>query len=358
MRGAFFCITLDPADDIAGFVLDWAATLAAKLESLDVICLEDRRRDRPGLLPDNARVWSLGKERGLGRARMFWAAQRALAAALGRADFVLCHMMPVYALTAWPLCRLKGRRLFLWYTHQHVDLKLRLAVAAADLVFTAVPESMNVATPKKIVMGHGVNLARFAPAPPPSGEGPLNVVSVGRLSPVKRLETLVDAAVRLRELGRLDEFRFRLVGKEGSPAQAEYAAAIRRLVERRGLTAFFDFAGSTPYLEVNRHYAWADAFVSMQESRGLDKAGLEAMASGLPVLAANPSFGPLMGDLADRLLYPADKPGDLADRLMALRQAGSATRRAWGGDLRAAVAAGHDLDRLMDKIIARAGKAG
>ena len=163
-RGAFFCVLIDPGHDIAGFVLDWIRALAARLERLEVVALEVADQAGAGL-PENVRVHSLGKEKGLSRPRLLMNSQTALSRALSRADFLFCHMMPVYALVSAPLCRAKGIPLMLWYTHQHVDLKLRLAVRAADLIVTAAPESMRVPTPNKRVLGHGIDTDKFSPGP-------------------------------------------------------------------------------------------------------------------------------------------------------------------------------------------------
>ncbi len=348
MRGAWFCQKIDPDDDLLGFSLDWIAAMAARLERLDVIALEARPAD----LPRNVRVFSLGKEKGHGRLRRLLASQRALARTMSRADFLLCHMMPVYTLVSAPVCRLKGKPLLLWYTHQHVDLKLKAAVALADLVFTAVDESLGVATAKKRVVGHGVDAARFRPGAPADREGPLTVLSVGRLSPVKRLEVLIEAAAKLKEQGRLDRFRFLVVGGEPRPEQRAYADRIKARIAQAGLDGAFEFRGRTPYREVAEVYRRADVFVSTQESRGLDKAVLEAMASGLPTVVANQSFEPLLGEAADDLLFPADRPAELAARLVDLAERPGRVRRELGLRLRERVVAEHELGRLMDRILA------
>ncbi|MBW1711891.1 MAG: glycosyltransferase family 4 protein [Deltaproteobacteria bacterium] len=356
-RAAIFCVLIDPGHDIAGFVLSWIKGLARRVDSLEVIALEVVDAQGAGL-PANVRLTSLGKEKGFGRPRLLVNSQRAVWRAMDRADFLLCHMMPVYALAAGPICRLKGKPLLLWYTHQHVDLKLRAAVRAADRVLTAVPESMRVPTAKKRVLGHGIDTDRFCPGPDRPRSGPLRVVSVGRLSPVKRLEVLVEAAEKLKAWGRLEDFRFSLVGQEGEPFQKAYTQAVKDRIKESGLEGVFEFTGSIPYAGVADSFRQADLFVSMQEQRGLDKAVLEAMACGLPVVVANRSFVPLLGDQAGRLVYPPDQPQALAQKLIDLAQVPAGQRRALGLDLRAKVQAEHDLGRLMDRILNEAAEAG
>jgi glycosyltransferase involved in cell wall biosynthesis len=176
------------------------------------------------------------------------------------------------------------------------------------------------------------------------------------LSPVKRLEVLVDAAVRLREMNRLEDFSFILVGRPSTPEQRPYAESIRQRVAEQGLDQVFEFRGAAPYVQVASFYREADLFVSMQEQRGLDKAVLEAMSSGLPVVTANESFRPLMGRWTDRLMYPPAEPDALADRLVDLARWPAAERRALGLELRERVQSGHGLDRLMDLIVNEAAR--
>jgi len=354
MRGAFFCITIDPADDVAGFIIDWIRTLAARLESLEVIVLEDHSADLKTPLPSNVRVLPLGKERGYRRPRLFANTQRALGQALGRADFLFCHMMPLYALVAAPLCRLRGKPLLLWYTHNNVDLKLRLAVRMADRVFTASPQTMNVVTAKKRVVGHGIDTDRFRPGPARPASGPLSVVSVGRLSPRKRIEILVEAAEHLKQQGELDRFRFILVGQEGTPAQRSYIQSIKDRIEASGLSGSFEFRGAVPNTRIVPVYQAADLFVSMQYETGLDKAVLEAAACGLPALAAHESYRPLLGGEAGGLFYPAGRADVLAERLLGLAGFTPDQRQALGLRLREKVVADYGLGRLMDQIIGQA----
>ena len=353
MRAAFFCYLIDPESDITGFILDWIRALASQVESLEVIALEVKDPASAGL-PANVRLHSLGREKGYGRGRLFFNSQRVVNLALGRADFVLCHMMPLYAILAAPLCRLRRKPLFLWYTHAHLDLKLRTAAALADLVFTAEPESMRVATAKKRVVGHGIDTERFRPAPPRPEDGRLTVLSVGRLSPIKRPHLLIEAAKLLKEKNRLEGFRFILAGQAGTPAQEAYVHELKERVRTFGLDGAVEFRGPVPFSRVAGLYQEADCFVSMQTKKNFDKVVLEAMACGLPTVVANPSFTSLLGRQVENLLYDGNRPAQLVERLVNLARQSPAQRRAMGLELREGVRAGHELNRLMARIAAEA----
>lgn len=347
MRGIWFSQKIDPADDLLGFVCDWVSALAARLDGLDVIALEAHPAD----LGENVRVFSLGKEQGAGRAGYLLQSQRALLSRLGRADFVLCHMIPLYALISAPLAKLTRTPLTMWYAHNHVDLKLKAAIAASRLVFTSVPQSMPIQTPKRRVVGQGINAERFKPAPVEPDRGPFTAVTVGRISPRKRLEVLVEAAEILKSRGRLDDFRLLIIGREGLDEQAAYAAELKQRVADSGLGGAVEFRGHLPHAQVPDLLRTCRAFVSMQDRTGFDKAVLEAMACGLPTVVSHDCYLPLLGEAAPRLHYRAGDATALADRLIALADTDPAARRELAEGPRSRVLAEHELGRLMDRIL-------
>jgi glycosyltransferase involved in cell wall biosynthesis len=100
---------------------------------------------------------------------------------------------------------------------------------------------------------------------------------VGNAYPHKNLETLIKAVSALNELGK--KFKLVLVGREDD----FYA----RLKKKFGYKDFVTFYGKAEEEELRRLYENAHAYVfpSFQEGFGLP--GLEAMAQGVPVVAAN-----------------------------------------------------------------------
>ena len=81
------------------------------------------------------------------------------------------------------------------------------------------------------------------------------------------------------------------------------------------------------------------------------------MACGLPVLAANTSFEPLLGRRAGELLFAPDRPQELGQRLIRMAGTDPGRRRELGLGLRERVAAEHGLGGLMDRIVDLASEA-
>ena len=115
------------------------------------------------------------------------------------------------------------------------------------------------------------------------GDEPL-VLYVGRIAPIKGLETLLSAIARLRARG--SGVRALIVGGEADEPRNGHEAEIRRAVDDLGLRDVVRFVGAQPQEALRDYYVAADVTVlpSYYESFGM--VALEAMACGSPVIAS------------------------------------------------------------------------
>jgi glycosyltransferase involved in cell wall biosynthesis len=142
------------------------------------------------------------------------------------------------------------------------------------------------------VVPNGVDPNRFRPAGP-AGSDAVTAVWVGLMTPVKRVDELVHAASGVPGL------RLRLVGS--GPLRDQVAATVQQLgvSERVSLAGFAD--------DPRRAFAAADLFVLPSAAEALPLALLQAMASGLPVLATRVAGVPeVVRDGVEGLLVDAD----------------------------------------------------
>jgi glycosyltransferase involved in cell wall biosynthesis len=339
MRPLMLTRKLDQDDWLAGFAHTWARRLAARVERLGIICLELGRTD----LPANVRVWSMGKERGYGRLRELIAFRHAMHQAIGETDVIFAHMIPRYALIAAPYAKTRRLPLVLWYTHRQVGLELRLAHALADRVVTASPESFRLPSRKLTVLGHGVDTDLFHPPERPPADAQL-VVAVGRISPIKHYEVLIDAAALLPDA------HFEVIGGVPPNTPPDYLAGLEAHARQAGLSERFAFVGPLPQPEVAERLRRAALTVNLCPTGGMDKAVLEGMACGLPVVVTNRTFEPLLGEYAGRMIARQDAQ-DVAARLTALLDAPVEERAALGATLRARVLARYSVESLIERLI-------
>jgi glycosyltransferase involved in cell wall biosynthesis len=194
------------------------------------------------------------------------------------------------------------------------------------------------------VVSNGVDLQAFSPGQPdeslraayalPSGR-PL-ILSVGRLSPEKRVDVLIEAVAR-QEVGDA------VLALAGSGPDT---GRLRALAARLGASDRVRFLGFIPGADLPGLYRLADVFAIASEAELQSLVTMEAMASGLPVVAVNAgALGELVHPGENGFLTRPGLVGDVAGSLDLLcRDAGLRARMSKAG-LR--IIADHDRHRLL-----------
>ncbi len=157
------------------------------------------------------------------------------------------------------------------------------------------------------VIPNGVNLERFQPGDL-ADKKPGTILTVARLHEVKGLCHLIDAYAVLRD--REIPFQGVLVGE--GPERPALEAQIRRLRLGDRVT----LSGDLPRDAVLAHLRAAEIFALSSLSEGLPVSVIEAMASGLPVVAPDITGLPeLVEEGRTGLLVPPENPEALAGAL-------------------------------------------
>jgi glycosyltransferase involved in cell wall biosynthesis len=194
------------------------------------------------------------------------------------------------------------------------------------------------------IVSNGVDLDVFSPGQAdeslrrrqglPAGR-PL-ILSVGRLSPEKRADVLIEAVAR-SEVG---DTVLALAGS--GPDEGR----LRALAARLGVSGRVRFLGFVPGADLPGLYRLADVFAIASEAELQSLVTMEAMASGLPVVAVNAGpLGELVHPGENGFLTRPGLVGDVAGSLDLLcRDAGLRARMSKAG-LR--IIADHDRHRLL-----------
>ncbi len=303
---------VDRNDDVLGYFHTWLGELAKHCGQLTVICL----RQGEYSLPDNVTILSLGKESGpsrlkyLGRlAKYLWRHHRDY-------DRVFVHMNPIYIVLAGWWWRLTGKSIALWYTHRQVDFKLRVSALLANIIFTAAPESFRLKNSKVNVVGHGIDVNAFACEAHQNNQL-FTILHIGRLTPIKNCDILIEAAGQLRaQLTR--PFKVIFIGSAVTATDHDYELKLKEQVKNSGLEEVVAFAGSVPNRLMRDYYCQADLTVNLTPTGGIDKAVLESMAAGVPVLTSNQAFRDYFGHHASALLFAERNSGELSQKMKRL----------------------------------------
>lgn len=171
--------------------------------------------------------------------------------------------------------------------------------------------AMGIAARKIHVVYRGVNPDRFHPGDRHTARAHLGLdhdrpvlLWVGRIAPVKGLETLVDACATLKADGC--DFTLALVG-DGSGRDA-----LATQVKRLGLDGVVRFAGSVTHDQLGEWYRAASLVVLPSLSEGVPNVLLEAIACGTPFVASDVGGINEIADTEHDRLVPAGSAPALA----------------------------------------------
>ena len=175
----------------------------------------------------------------------------------------------------------------------------------ADMVVAATPAELaqlqwlyEVQTDFIRVVPPGVNLGRFYPIPLDEAREFINtpidcrlLLFVGRIEPLKGIETLLRAFALIRDHGEIKKQTIALsvIGGDASDSENEMsqeAARLHKLSEEFGVDDFVSFLGKRSQASLPYYYSAADIVVVPSHYESFGMVALEAMACGTPVVAS------------------------------------------------------------------------
>jgi D-inositol-3-phosphate glycosyltransferase len=208
----------------------------------------------------------------------------------------------------------------------------------ADRIVAATPAELaqlqwlyQADTKKVVVIPPGVDLGHFYPIAPDEAKEFVGIESnsrmllfVGRIEPLKGIDTLIQAIADMRENGVFENNHLSLAVIGGDPdvspeATSVEMARLQAMREQFGVQDLVAFLGRRSQDTLPYYYSAAEAVVvpSFYESFGM--VALEAMACGTPVVASEVGgLAFLVQDEVTGFTVPSDEPDALARRLTEL----------------------------------------
>jgi glycosyltransferase involved in cell wall biosynthesis len=218
-----------------------------------------------------------------------------------------------------------------------LNLRAPRVMAANSQTAMRYAADQGVPSARLFLLSNVVDTDRFSPAVC-TGHPAIRLISAGRLIPSKRFDRFISVVAQLRRESE-PELKGILVGA------GPLSGSLRAQAEALGLPASaLELRGSIS--EMAPLYREADIFVMTSEYEGTPNVLLEAMASGLPVVADNVGGVPeLVRHGQDGFLVePNDDEGLGAALTRLIRD--SQLRFAMGRNARAHVEANYSLERL------------
>jgi glycosyltransferase involved in cell wall biosynthesis len=338
-----FNLATDLEHPVLGFTSYWIRALAEQAEHIDVLTMQAGTIQ----LPENVRVYSVGKERGFSKARRAVEFYKLLSRVLaeGPVDGCFSHMITVFSVMAAPILRMKGIPLVTWYAHPSLTPTLKWAHFCSDRMVTSLPGAYPYRADKLSVIGQGIDTRTFAPDPnvvPEENE----VLCVGRISPVKDHLTLIRALTRVP-----GNVHLRILGTTTSREDEIYREEILSQAQQLGVSDRVTIGQPVPPDQLPRHFQRCTVHVNLTPAGFGDKVAWEAMACGRPCLVANTDFRETLGRYSPQLLFKFQDPEDLATKLKALLEMAPGERAVLGEYLRGRVQELHSLPRLASRVI-------
>jgi glycosyltransferase involved in cell wall biosynthesis len=202
-----------------------------------------------------------------------------------------------------------------------IRMERALARDVAAVIATSTEEAqellrLGAARHRITVLPCGVDVDRFTPDGPAAERGPLRrVLSVGRLVPRKGFDTVIRALVAVPDT----ELVIAGGPAAGSLADDREAQRLRRLAERLGVADRVRLVGAVPRPDMPALLRSADLVVCAPWYEPFGLVPLEAMASGVPVVAsAVGGFLDTVVDGATGTVVPPQRPDRLASAMRKL----------------------------------------
>ena len=353
MRLLIITQRVDVDDDNLGFFHGWIEKFAEKLDKVYVICLWRGKHN----LPANVIIRSMGKEKGTSKIGQIFRLQKYLFQIIPKVDGIFVHMGSIYALASFPLAKIFRKKIILWYAHVKPNISF-IEKKIVSKILTPSKESC-LGTKKIVVTGHGVDANLFKPkynandtnSYPNATNKELIILYTGRITPIKDLETLVEALDILVNQKGMKNIKVRLVGSPVDESDKKYSLQFKNFIMEKGLENHVEFLGSVPHKAMVKFYQESDVFVDMNAGGGAGKTHLEAMACGTPVILCTPTFNEFLGEYKNEIIFEEKNPKDFAQKLLNCFNFSEDRRKNFSHLLRNIVIKYHNLDKLIDKII-------
>ncbi|MDO8574886.1 MAG: glycosyltransferase [bacterium] len=284
----------------------WWEKLSERFEKVYILALETRSESKS----HNIEVFSMGKERGLGKIGRLFNFYKNMLKILPQTDVIFVHMIPLYLILAWLPAKIYDNKLVMWYAGVTMNNWVRLAVWLSDKSVTSQEGALRTKSRKRLVIGHGIDVDKFkARGAKQKTNGKITILSVGRITPSKGHDLAIKSVADLVKNGH--DLNLTIIGEVVQSYHQKYLEYLKDLAKKLEIDNRVKFTGAVNYDKIPEYYNNAEIIVNAVPPGGFDKVILEAMASGVIPLTSNEYIKPVFSqDLREELFF---REGDLRE---------------------------------------------
>lgn len=322
----------DRTDPILGFFHRWIEGFASQCDSVTVIA----QHVGTFHFPPNVTVLSLGKESGRSKVMqivlfwwLIWKHRKSY-------DRVLVHMTPIWVILGWKMWFLLRKPVYLWYEIRRGSFKLSLALLMVRKVFSATAAGLPGPSLSQVVTGHGIDTQFFEPM---NGERDDKlIVSIGRITRSKRYDVILRAFAALP----LD-YRLEIAGGTITASDESELLDLQTLMRELGILDRISIRWIAP-TDIPAFLRRASLMLHACVG-GLDKAVLEAMACGVPVISCSEAAKTI---LPESCFAETTQMAEKAQRILLMTHD---ERARLAASLRQHIVDSHDVVRLIGRLV-------
>ncbi len=329
---------VDLNDTVLGFFHQWLMEMSGQFDQISVICLEKGEYN----LPDNISVYSLGKESGVSQLKYLINFYKLIISLHKKYNYVFVHMNSEYVILGGLLWKVLSKKIFLWYNHKVGGIKASLAGMLSDRIFYTSSYSYFAKNKKSEIMPVGIDTNVFKKTNKVIQGN--KILSIGRISPVKNIDVLIQAVQYLDEEGF--DFSVDIYG-DVLDRDIDYFNNLKNkaknLIDKKKVR----FLPGVTYDKIPSVYNQYSLFINLTNSGSFDKTILEAMACEIPLIVCNKS---LEGVVPKQFLFEDGDVYDLQYKIEEVLSLDNDSVLVYNKKLRQYVLDSHNLDTLAKKI--------
>lgn len=328
---------VDFNDPVLGFFVEWLNVFSKYFENVITICLEKGSDNLSGRVS----IYSLGKENGRSRLKYIINFLSIIIRERKSYDAVFVHMNQEYIILGAVIWKILGKKILFWRNHKNGSFVTIIASLLSDQIYYTSEQSFTSRYKHSRQMPVGVSV----PDTNIKLAKPRTILSLGRISPIKRLGLLIGA---LLLLGKNSDFKCDVVGDPANEEDYSYMKQIKNdsgPLVNSGLLEFFPGVKHSQIKDLFQSHRF---FINITPDGSLDKTIFEAMANGSIVITPNSFFKNIIPDecFLDRL-----EPKEIAKKITTLFEISDDILSGWQLKNREYVVQNHSIDSLV-KIIA------